>query len=264
MTFDVGVTSTVISDDLHEAIERAAAAGADAIEFYDFESVDIAAVRETAADNGIAIGGTLAAGVGSNIGDADGQAISYPSDHAEAVADIERSIEAASRLGADSLIVTVGQRIDTLSETQQHRAIVSVLREVAPMAEAHDVTIVPETLNTRVDHPGYFLETADQGFAVVDAVDSPNVKLLFDIYHQQVTEGNIIQTMTEHLDLIGHVHIADVPGRQEPGTGELNYEQIFAALVEHGYAGIVACEFGASGEPDEAVEHVVELADRVR
>ncbi len=92
---------------------------------------------------------------------------------------------------------------------------------MAPTAEAHSITIVPEPLNTRVDHSGYFLRTADQGFEIVTAVDSQNVELLYDVYHQQITEGNSVQTMTELIDLIEHVHIADVLGYHEPGTGEL-------------------------------------------
>ena len=265
MSFDLGVTVPAVYDcGLHEGIERSAAAGADAVEFFDWESVDPEAVRETAAENDIAVGGTLAAGAGSNIGDPNGEAISYPEDHDRAVEDIERSIEAADELGGDTLVVTVGQRIDTLSEAAQHNAVVRVLREVAPTAEDHDVTVVPEPLNVRANHPGYFLRTSDRGFEIVEAVDSPNVKLLFDIYHQQITEGNVTQNLTENLDLVGHVHIADVPGRHEPGTGELNYGNVFEALEEAGYEGVVSCEFSPTGDPDEAVEGVVALADEAR
>ena len=264
MTFDVGVTVPAVFDELHDGIERSAAVGADAFEFFDWEAVDAVAVRETAADNDIAVGGTLAAGAGSNIGDASGDAISYPKSHEQAVSDVERSIEGAAELGADTLIVTVGQRIETLSESAQHNAVVRVLRSVAPTAEEHDVTVVPEPLNTRVDHPGYFLRTSDRGFEIVEAVDSPNVKLLFDVYHQQITEGNVTQNLTENIDLVGHVHVADVPGRHEPGTGELNYENVFSAIDDAGYEGVVSCEFGPSDDPAEAVEHVVELADRAR
>ena len=262
MSVQVGVTTAALFEaPLETAIERAAAAGADAVEFYDWESVDIPAIRETAAAHDVEIGGTLAAGAGSNIGDPDGEAISDPADHEAAVSDIERSIVAAAELGARSLIVTVGQRIDTLDRVTQQNAIVRVLRSVAPTAAEHGVTIVLEPLNTRVDHPGYFLRTTDRGVAIVEAVDSPHVRLLYDVYHQQITEGNVIQTMTTHLDAIGHIHIADVPGRHEPGTGELNYERIFEALVDAGYDGIVACEFSPTGSPDDAIAAVRKLAE---
>jgi len=262
VTFDIGVTVPAVYDcDLIEGIERSANAGADTIEFFDWESANTQAIRETAAAHDIAVGGVLAAGAGSNIGDADGEAISYPESYDQAVADIERSIEAANQLEASTLIVTVGQRVDTLSEAAQHNAITRVLREVAPTAEARDVTVVPEPLNTRVDHPGYFLESADRGFEIVEAVGSSHVRLLYDIYHQQITEGNITQTLIDHLDLVGHVHVADVPGRHEPGTGELDYRNIFAALTEASYKGVVSCEFGPTSNPDIAVKEVVELAN---
>jgi hydroxypyruvate isomerase len=265
MSFQVGVTVPAVFEcDLQEGIERSAAAGADAIEFFDWESADPEAVRATAAANDVAVGGTLATGAGSNLGDRDEPAISDPEDHDQAVEDIERSIAATDRFGGDTLVVTVGPRIDTLSRAAQHNAVVRVLRAVAPTAERHDVTVVIEPLNTRVSHPGYFLQRSDRGFEIVEAVDSPNVKLLFDIFHQQVTEGNVTQNLTEGIDHVGHVHIADVPGRHEPGTGELNYQNVFAAIAETGYDAVVSCEFTPDGDPDTAVADVVRMAETVR
>jgi len=264
MSFRLGTTAGIFDGDIHETIERASRAGLDAVEFFDWESVDPAAVTTTASEHDIEIVGTLSAGCGSNIDDAAGHAISYPRSHDAAVADVERSIDGAASVGADVLIVTVGQRLESVSPAAQHNAIVRVLRDVAPRAEDKDVTIVPEPLNTRVDHPGYFLRTSDRGFELVEAVDSPNVKLLYDVYHQQITEGNVIRTLTEHIELVGHVHIADVPGRHEPGTGELNYGNIFDTLVDLGYDGAVSCEFSPTGDPAAAIEDVVALADTAR
>ncbi|WP_255494102.1 hydroxypyruvate isomerase family protein [Halarchaeum sp. CBA1220] len=265
MSFDVGVTVPMVYDcGLREGIERAAAAGADAVEFFDWEAADIDAVRETAEASGVAVSGVLAAGAGANIDSTERPALSYPEDRERAVADLERSVETAADLGASAVITTVGQRVDTLSAAAQQNAVVRVLREVAPTAEAHDVTVVLEPLNARVDHPGYFVRTSDRGFEIVAAVDSPNVKLLYDVYHQQITEGNVTQTLTEHGDLVGHVHVADVPGRHEPGTGELDYAHVLGALDEAGYDGVVSGEFAPSGDPDAAVESFVALADAVR
>ena len=83
--------------------------------------------------------------------------------------------------------------------------------------------------------------------------------MLFDIYHQQITEGNIIQNVTEHIDLIGHFHLADVPGRNEPGTGELNYSNIFTAIEKTDYDGFVGCEFRPTGSSVEALNHLKRL-----
>jgi len=262
VSFDIGVVvSAVFDGDLLDGIERAAAAGADAVEFFDWESADPDAVRETCAAHGVEVGGTIAIGGGSNISDPDAPCVVRPSDHDRCVADIERSIEGAAAFDADMLIVTVGQDQDDLDEATQFNAIVRVLWAVAPVAEEHGVTVVPEPLNTRVDHPGYFLQRSHQGFEIVQAVDSPHVKLLFDVYHQQITEGDVVRNLTTH---VGHVHIADNPGRHEPGTGELHYGNVFEALNDAGYDDVVSCEFGPEGDPDAAVEHVVELAEKAR
>jgi hydroxypyruvate isomerase len=103
-----------------------------------------------------------------------------------------------------------------------------------------------------VDHPGYFLHGSAAGFDLVRAVGSPHIKLLYDIYHMQVMEGNVIQTLTANLDAVGHVHVADVPGRHQPGTGELHYGNIFAALREAGYDHYVGFEFEPTVPSEEA------------
>ena len=127
------------------------------------------------------------------------------------------------------------------------------LKAIVPLAEEAGVTLVLEPLNSLVDHAGYFLDRSALGFELVRAVDSPRIKVLFDIYHMQVMEGNVIQTLTGNLDLIGHVHVADVPGRHEPGTGELNYANIIEALRQAGYDKYVGFEFDPKAPSDEAV-----------
>jgi len=103
-----------------------------------------------------------------------------------------------------------------------------------------------EMLNTLVDHEGFFLTRTDQAVAILKEVACPNIKLLFDIYHQQITEGNVIRNIRENIQYIGHFHVADNPGRKEPGTGELSYANIFSAIKETGYNGFVALECGHS------------------
>ncbi|MFB6134421.1 MAG: hydroxypyruvate isomerase family protein [Halanaeroarchaeum sp.] len=264
--FDFGITAPdwAFDCDLIEGIERAAEVGVDGVEFFGWEDADVEEVVETAASNGIEVFGTLAAGAGSNLEDADGHALAYPESHDRAVADVERSIEAAADFDADTLVVTVGQDLDTVDDARQHNAIVRVLRAIAPTAEAHDVTVVIEPLNTRVDHPGYYLTESGEAAEIVEAVDSPNVAMLFDVYHQQVTEGDVIRRLREHVEHVGHVHVADNPGRHEPGTGELNYERIFAAIADLDYDGYVSCEFGPAGDPMVVYPRLVEMAVEAR
>ena len=125
------------------------------------------------------------------------------------------------------------------------------------MAEEAEVTLVLEPLNILVDHPGYFLTSSREGFEIVEQVDSSAVKLLYDIYHQQITEGSLIATITSHIELIGHFHAADVPGRHEPGSGEINYANVLAAVDEAGYEGFIGLEYAPTAGTPQTLEHIL-------
>jgi hydroxypyruvate isomerase len=123
---------------------------------------------------------------------------------------------------------------------------VETLRKAAAIFEPHGLVMVLEMLNTRINQPGQFLTTTAQGQAVVTAVNSPSCKLLFDIYHQQITEGNLIPNITSAWDAIAYYQVGDNPGRNEPGTGEINYQNVFRFLHSRGYTGVVGMEHGNS------------------
>ena len=118
------------------------------------------------------------------------------------------------------------------------------------------VTIVLEPLNILVDHAGHFLTTSKEAFEMVKEVNNPYVKVLFDIYHQQITEGNVIRNITENIDLIGHFHIADNPDRNEPGTGEINYINVFKAIKKAGYDRYLAFECGRTVDIPTLMENM--------
>ena len=244
----ISVCAEMVFDDepFHERVSRAAATGADGVEFWGWREKDLDAITAAADAADIPV---VACTAGATLTD--------PDRTAEAVETVRESLDAAAGMGCLNLIVTTGPEQDGLDREAQHDAIVEVLSTVAPDAEAAGVTVVLEPLNADVDHPGYYLTSSQEGFDIVDAVDSPNVKLLYDVYHQQITEGNIIQTVTENVDRIGHIHMADVPGRHEPGTGELNYAHIFTALEGAGYDGWVGCEFSPINDPEEAMATVL-------
>jgi len=169
--------------------------------------------------------------------------------------DIEASAETAVRLDCPTLIVLAGPTQDAPREATRD-SVVEGLCRVAPVAKSAGVTLALEPLNTAVDHEGYFLETTRTGYEIVRAVDSPAVELLFDVYHQQITEGNVISNATRDVDLVGHVHVADVPGRHEPGTGELHYQNILAALAAAGYSGHVGFELAPARGTEAALDAI--------
>ncbi|WP_415378884.1 TIM barrel protein [Halosimplex sp. TS25] len=261
MTFDVN--AGIVGESVPDGIERAADLGVGAVEFFDWEGADLDAVESACAAHDVDVAGVLAAGAGSNIDDRDAPAAVNPYDRETAVADVERSLEAAADLGADALIVTVGPDQGGFDRDTQRRALERVLADVAPTAEEVGVTVVIEPLNTVVDHPGYFLASSREAFDITRAVGSDRVQVLFDVYHQQIIEGDVIRNLTENVDQVGHVHVADNPGRFEPGTGEIAYGRIFDALDDAGYDGYVGMEFFATSEGtsmDEAVRSTLELA----
>ena len=169
-----------------------------------------------------------------------------PEDHDKTVKMFESHVELAKRLHCRRLVGLTGNLRTDISVEQQTDYIVQCLKRLAPIAVDNNVIIVMEMLNTLVDHEGFFLTRTDQAVAILKEVACPNIKLLFDIYHQQITEGNVIRNIRENIQYIGHFHVADNPGRKEPGTGELNYTNIFNAIKETGYDGFVALECGHS------------------
>ena len=132
-------------------------------------------------------------------------------------------------------------------------AAVRTLERIAQLGEQHEVTFVLENLNTAVDHPGVPFARAGDCLALVQAVDSPHLRLMLDLYHAQIGEGNLIELCRRALPWIGEIQVADVPGRCEPGTGEIAYPRIAAALRDMGYAGTIGLEGFASSNPENAV-----------
>lgn len=128
------------------------------------------------------------------------------------------------------------------------------LARVAELGATHDITFVLENLNLAVDHPGVPFARADDALALVSAVDHPNLRLMLDLYHAQIGEGNLIELCRRALPYIGEIQVADVPGRCEPGTGEISYPAVARALVDMGYSGTIGLEGWASGDPAVAVE----------
>lgn len=176
-----------------------------------------------------------------------------PGEGDRVVEDFRRALEIAQRLGCTRLNVLAGNLKEGYSWEDHRRAAVETLRRLAPLAEQAGVTVLIEALNAPAN-PRYFLTNSRLGFELVREVNSPAVKFQYDAYHLQIMEGNLIETVTKNIAAIGHVQIADVPGRHEPGTGEINYPNFLAALDRAGYSGFVGLEYAPAGNTEEGLD----------
>ena len=180
------------------------------------------------------------------------------------LANIKESVEVAKRCRAKWMTVVPGTAADNVPVGIQTANVIETLKRAAAIFEPHGLVMVNEPLNWR-DHPGQFLRYSDQAYALMKAVASPACKILFDMYHQQVTEGNLIPNIDRCWDEIGYFQIGDNPGRCEPGTGEVNYRNVFKHIQQKGYAGILGMEHGNSKNGREGELAVIEAyveADR--
>lgn len=179
-----------------------------------------------------------------------------PAKRAEYLAGLEESIAAARRLHCPTLISQVGDFRPGVPRAEQHASLVAGLKEAAPMLEEAGVTLVFEPLNELVDHAGYYLIRSDEAFQIVDEVASPRVKIVFDIYHQQISEGHLIHNITANVDKIAHFHAAGNPGRHELNVGEIHYPSVFEAIEETTYQGYVGLEYWPLKDPAEGLREV--------
>lgn len=232
---------------LTERIYKAGEAGFQAVEFWLWQPKDLDAVGKALKETGLEMSVFQ--------GNIEGRMID-PRDNGLYISGVLKSIEAAKKLGAKHLFLmtdilkedrTVLEPPYVIPEEDKIRSIRNVLNTLRPVAEEAGITLVVEPLNIHVDHKGYYLSHSKPAFELVREIGSPNIKVLYDIYHMQIMEGNIIQTIKDNLDAIGYIHIADVPGRNQPGTGEINYRNIFRELRKINYQGTVGFEFEPLG-----------------
>ena len=167
-----------------------------------------------------------------------------PANHALLLGELEMALPRAAQTRVANLIAMFGNRVLGIDEPAAIANCVAGLAKIAPLAEKHGVTVCVELLNSKVDHPGYQGDHTAFGVAVMRGVNSPRVKLLYDIYHMQIMEGDVIRTIRDNINWIGHFHTGGVPGRHEINDSqELNYHAIAAAIADLNYQGYVAHEF---------------------
>ncbi|MBO5221857.1 MAG: TIM barrel protein [Clostridia bacterium] len=243
MRFCVPLPCFFKKTDFADALRTVADLGFDAVETYNWKNLDPDAVRAACAETGVEFLSMCTTEF----------RMTDPQFRTLWLEGLKESCIAANQMGVGKLITQVGP--DTGAERgYQHEAIVETLRQAKPILDTYGVTVMIEPLNVLVNHPGYYLVSSLEGFDIVREVDHPHVKVVYDIYHQQVSEGNIIPNMTKNLDCIAHLHSAGHPGRHELQYGESDYHVILKAADDAGYTGACGLEYGPLLEPIESLK----------
>ncbi|WP_422935741.1 TIM barrel protein [Sinomonas sp. P47F7] len=230
-----------------ERARRIDEAGFD-VELWDSRTKDIAALKATGARFSSMTGYSAGSLVERDSAD-------------RVVSTAEALVPAALELGVERLVVHSAELVDGKAARPHWRSdgemwltAARTLERLGELGARHGLTFCLENLNTILDHPGIPLARAKDTLALVRAVDHPNARLMLDLYHAQLGEGNLIELVREALPWVGEIQVADVPGRCEPGTGEINYAAVHRALADAGYEGTVGLEAYASGDSDDALK----------
>ncbi len=168
-------------------------------------------------------------------------------------------IPAAKRLECKQIILLSGKRIEGAPAGSQHTASIEALKRAADVLSSAGLVAVIEPID-RIENPTIYLDGVTEAFEIAKAVGSPNVRVLYDVYHEQREFGNLIEKFEAHIDQVGLIHIADVPGRHEPGTGEINYLNIYRKLAQLSYKGTIAMEFYPTGDIVETLRRARDQA----
>ena len=183
--------------------------------------------------------------------------LTKPEDKNKYLKRLKETIEIAHKLKCKKMITCTGNEIAGKSFQQQFDSVVNTLTAAAEIARKEGITLVLEALNSYVDHQGYFLVSSKTGFEIIKKVNNPNLKLLYDIYHMQIMEGNHIATIRENISLIGHFHAAGIPGRNEIYKKEISYIPILKAIDEEGYEGYFGLEYWPGEDEEESLSNTI-------
>ena len=247
--------------------ERFAAAkkdGFDYIEFWNWDNKDLPKIKKLLDETGVKVSAMSGDGPYS---------MCDPINKEVYIDFIKKSIEAAKIINCPTLII----HSDSLEDEPQYAKPLSgdysfttkictmfdVLKTIAPLAEDAGITFALEALNTYKDHKRNFLDNTKTSVDLIKAVNSPNVKILYDAYHMYLVEGKIAETVEEYLDYINYIHIADAPGRNEPGTGMINYKSFMKHLAKIGYENVVGFELYPKNGTGAALKAIKEVSDGI-
>jgi hydroxypyruvate isomerase len=243
-------------------IEKAAAAGFEGIEFWDWRNKDLDALVSQCGELGLAVTNMSGQRAGSLIDPAEFELYK---------GEIILSIEAAKKIQCKNLMLLTnpldseGRVLNSYPDISPHEKrtnCVEALSQLASLAGENGPLLLMEPLNTAVDHAGYWLDDADRAFEIIREVGHPRVSLLYDCYHMQAMGRDVNKDVENNLDIIGYFHAADFPGRHEPGTGKMNYSSTLRLLDKLGYDGCFGFEFSPAGSSEEALESIYNLIEK--
>lgn len=219
-----------------ERLKMAAKYGFPAVEFWPWRGKDIDATAALCEELGIAVAQFTAWGFTPGMND--------PKNHADLVKEVEASCAIAKKLKCKMMCVVGGNDQPGMTQAQMHNNIIQGLKLAAPVAEAHDVMLILEPMNIRVDHKGHCLYGSAPTIRICQEVGSSHVKINWDLYHMHITEGDLCGHLKEGVETktLGYLQLADHPGRNEPGTGELHYNRVLKEAYDLGYRGYVGLE----------------------
>lgn len=227
-------------DTLADRIQHAKDAGFDRVEFWNWMNKDVPAIKQALEDTGVKLAAIVAEPM---------VWLTDPENHEVFLMGLEQSAQTALELGAPVMIAQAGNDRPDVPRAEQHLAIVTCLKRAADILAGTGVTLALEPLNDRVDHPGYFLTSTVEGLDIIDEVNRPEIRLLYDLYHSYVMDEDITEVLAGRVDRVVHAHLADHPGRNEPGTGTLEWQAWVQWLQTNGYRGLVGLEYRPTGAP---------------
>ncbi|QDZ12202.1 TIM barrel protein [Devosia ginsengisoli] len=233
--------------DVAQRIRLAKEEGFDLVEFWLWSNKDLDAIEGALNETGVKLAGIVAEPFAE---------LTRETDHDRFLAGLEKSRDVALRLGAPVLICQSGPLLDGVDHARQHDALVSAMARSAEVLAGSGVKLGLEPLNDRVDHPGYYLTSSAEGFDIVDKVDRPEIGITYDLYHSMVMGEDPEVVAAGHLNRIVHVHVADHPGRNQPGSGVLPLRQKLDWLLGQGYDGAVGLEFKPTGTTADALRQM--------
>jgi hydroxypyruvate isomerase len=231
-----------------DRIHAAADAGFTHIEFWPYENKDISAIAKVCKERGITVAQFTAWGFVPGLNN--------PKNHTSFVEKIKESCEIAKQLNCKMMTVVGGNDQPGMTQEEMHQNIIDGLKLVKPIVEEAGIMLILEPMNIRVDHKGHCLYGSEDAVRICREVDSPMVKINWDLYHMQISEGDLCGRLRDGIDQVGYIQVADHPGRHEPGTGEIYYQRVYEELDALGYTGPIGLECSPANGEKVAVERL--------